>query len=189
MKKNVINLIIAVLFTSVTAMASTTPSISTDGTKTFVVNTDAWKSQNMNIEIRDAKGTLIFEDNYKTNKNKKFNFENLPSGSYSIIMENELKSTTQKFEITSTEIILLPNEVTTYKPVINLGDDYIDLNYLSNSNTIAVNVYNNEGNIFTVEFNDKNSINQRFSTKELPKGSYTFSVASEGEVFTKRFKK
>ena len=189
MKKRIINLFIAALFITSAAFAGTTPSISTDGTKTFVLNTKMWKSERLSVEIRDNAGTLIFEDKYSTDNNKKFNFENLPNGSYTIFIENDMKSTKQDFVITANEIKLLPNEVTTYKPVITINEDHIDLNYLSNSDFTAIDIYSNDENIFNVELKDGNTIHKRFNTNELPKGNYTFTVASGGEIYSKRFKK
>ncbi|MEM9547830.1 MAG: T9SS type A sorting domain-containing protein [Bacteroidota bacterium] len=190
MEKRIINLFIAALFMTSAAFAGTTPSISTDGTKTFVLDTKLWKSESLSVEIRDNEGIVIFEDNYKTTNNKKrFNFENLPNGSYTITLDNEFKTTKQEFVITSNEIKLLPNEVTTYKPVITIADDHIDLNYLSNNNFTAIDIYSNDENIFNVDLKEGNSIHKRFNTNELPKGDYTFTVASGGEIYSKRFSK
>jgi len=189
MKKRIINLFIAALFITSAAFAGTTPSISTDGSKTFVLDTKLWKSEFISVEIRDTEGTLIFEDKYKTDKNKRFNFENLPAGSYSIQLENEMKTTKQTFEITSNEIELNSDEETTFKPVINIEENQIDLNYLSNSNATTVKVYSDNEDIFNVKFDEGYSIHKRFNTNELPKGSYIFSVTSGHEVYTRRFTK
>ena len=189
MEKRIINLFIAALFITSAAFAGTTPSISTDGTKTFVLDTKLWKSESISVEIRDNEGTLIFEDDYATTNSKRFNFENLPNGSYTITLDNEFKTTKQEFVITSNEIQLLPNEVTTYKPVITISEGHIDLNYLSSNNFTAIDIYSNEENIFNVDLKEGNSIHKRFNTNELPKGDYTFTVTSGGEIFSKRFSK
>ena len=189
MKKRIINLFIAALFITSAAFAGTTPSILKDGTKTFVLDTKLWKSDALSVEIRNNEGTLIFEDNFNTTNNKRFNFENLPNGSYTILLENEFKSSKQEFVITSNEIQLLPNAVTTFKPVITITEDHIDLNYLSNNKRTAIDIYSNDENIFTVDLEEGNTIHKRFNTNDLPKGNYTFTVASGGEVYAKRFKK
>lgn len=189
MKKNIINLLVAVLFTSVAAFAGTNPSISVDGTKTFVVDTKSWKSESLSIKIRDSKGQVIFRDTYTTDINKKFNFENLPNGSYTIFLENEFKSNEQNFEITAEGIILQTEEITSFKPVITVENDHIDLNYLSFSNSTSVSIYSNNENIFATDIKDENPIHKRFNINDLPKGSYTFSVTSGDNTYTKRFKK
>ena len=189
MKKRVINLIVAVLFTSFAAFAGTNPSISVDGTKTFVVDTKTWKSDFLSVKIRDNKSQLIFEDTYTTVNNKKFNFENLPNGSYTIILENDMKSSRQNFEITSEGIVLLSDDVTSYKPVITVEDNHIDLNFLSSTNSISVNIYDNNDNIFSTNIKGERPVHKRFNTNDLPEGTYTFSVVSGGKAYSKRFTK
>jgi len=189
MKKRIINLMIAVLFSSATVFAGTTPTITTDGSKTFIVDATEWKSEKVSVEIIDNKGVRIFEDTYSTEKGKRFNFENLPNGSYSIILENDLKSIEQEFVITSNEVELLPNKITTFKPVINVAENHIDLNYFSNSNSVSVAIYDNNEDIFNDDFDVNNTISKRFNTEKLPRGYYTFSVSSDGHTYTKRFQK
>lgn len=189
MKRTIINMIIAVLFSSVSSFANNTNSITTDGTKTFIVDTKLWKSDYLTIEIRDNAGVLVFDDKYSTKKGKKFNLKNLPSGEYSILIANDLKSTKQEFVITSEEIQLLPNAVTIYKPVINVEYDHIDLNYLSNSNSVTISVSNTNHDIFNIGYNDQVSISKRFDIRALPKGNYTFNVTSGNNTYSKRFQK
>lgn len=189
MKKTIINLIITVLFSSATAFAGNINSITTDGTKAFIVDTKLWKSEYLTVEIRDKAGELIFDNKYSTKKGKRFNLENLPSGEYSILIANELKSTKQEFIITAEEVVLLPNAVTVFKPVIIVKADHIDLNYLSTSNSITVSVYDLNHNIFNVDYKNQVSINKRFDISNLPKGSYTFNVSSENKSYSKRFQK
>lgn len=189
MKKRIINLIVAALFISTAAFASNTPSISTDGTKTFILNAKTWKTDVLSVEIWDRAGSLIFRDEYTTEENKKFNFERLPNGSYTIVLEDEFKSIKQDFVITRNDIQLQPNEVTTYKPVITIEDDHINLNFLSNSDVTVVDIYDNEENIFSFDLKEGNAVHKRFNTNELPKGNYTFTVASGGNVYSKSFRK
>lgn len=189
MTKSIINLIIAVLFTTTSIFASNINSISTIGSKAFIVDTKLWKSEYLNVEIRNNEGLLIFEDKYSTEKGKKFNFENLPLGIYSILLENELKSTTQRFVISSDDLTLIPDVSTVYKPVIAVAENHIDLNYLSFGNPISVSIYDRSGQIFTVDRDNQSTVNQRFDTSELPNGIYSFNVSSGNKSYSKKFRK
>ena len=188
MKRTIINLIVAVLVAT-TASAGITPSITTDGTKAFIVDTESWKSDHLDVEIRDNKGSLIFTDTYTTKNGKKFNFENLPNGEYTITLSDDLRSTTQTFEITRDAIFVNPNKVVEYKPVINMEDNHIDVNYLSRNSSTSVAIYGNNEKIYDVKFKDQNAVHQRFDISQLPEGSYTLSVRSGGRSYTERFKK
>jgi len=189
MKSTIINMIIAVLFSSVSTFAGNVNSITTTGTKAFIVDTKLWKSDYLSVEIRDKAGVLIFDDKYSTKKGKKFNLKYLPSGEYSIIIANDLKSTKQEFVITSEEIILHPNVITVFNPVITVEDEHIDLNYLSNNKSVSISVYNNTEDFFNVDYKDQVTISKRFDISDLPKGTYTFNVTSENKTYTKRFQK
>ena len=188
MKKTIINLFVAVIVAT-TASAGILPATSGDDSKAFVIDTDSWKSDYLEVVIRDNKGSMIFQDKYTVKAGKKFNFENLPSGEYTITISDDLRTTTQNFEITRDAIFVSPEKVTEFKPVINKTDDHIDVNFLSNNNTTSVVIYDSNDRIYNKRFKDQKAIHQRFNISELPTGSYTLSVNSGGKTYTERFQK
>jgi len=183
------NLMIAVLFTATSIFAGNTPSISTDGSKAFILDTELWNSEYVSVTIKNEEGILIWQDKYSTRNDKRFNFENLPNGLYSITLDNELKTMIQEFRITKEEIILGENINTIFKPWINVSEQHIDLNFLANKKKTKVTIYDNNENIFDIVIKGKDTINKRFDISELAAGEYSFHVSSNGNTYTTTFKK
>lgn len=183
------NLMVALLFTAASTFASNTPSISTDGSKAFIVDTKLWNSEYISVTIKNEEGILIWEDKYSTQNDKKFNFENLPSGLYTITLDNELKTSIQEFRITEEKIILDANAITVFKPWVKVSDQHIDLNFLSNNKKTKVTIYDNNDNIFDVVLTGQNAIHKRFDISELAAGEYTFNVSSNGNTYITTFEK
>ena len=189
MNKRTLTLIVALLVSVATGFASSIISIPTDGTKSLIVDTKVWKTEFISISIYDIDGNFIFEDTYTTEKGKRFSVENLPKGKYTLTIENDLKTTTQGFEITNTEVVLDPKEDVIFKPLIKIENDFIDLNYLSKSNNASVKIYEENREVYSFDFENQMAINKRFDINKLPAGSYTLSVSSKYDTFSKSFQK
>lgn len=171
------------------AFAGTNPSISALNNKSLIVDTKEWKAEFVNIEIRNEEGVIIYNDKLSTQHGKKFSFENLPTGTYAIVLSDNLKSTRQMFEINYGTLEVSPEVVTTYKPVVNITNDFIDLNYLASDKKTYVTIYDENNSIFNVTFVDNNNINKRFDTSNLPQGTYTFNVSSVNTSYSTTFNK
>lgn len=189
MNKRIFNLTFALAFITVSTFANNITSSNSVGEKALIVDTHNWKSDNISIEIRDEEGAIIYKDNYSTQKNKKFNFENLPDGKYSITLSNELKLTKQWFTIKANNVNIQPNTETFFKPVIKINEQFIDLNYLASDPNTTVSIYDENNSIFNMRFKNEKKINRRFDTTSLPAGEYTFNVSSKNGSYTKIFRK
>ena len=95
---------------------------------------------------------------------------------------DNLKSTTD-------EVVLLPKVVTAFKPVIDVTENHIDLNCLSDGNPISVSVFSENDKIFTDVYEKERSISKRYDISKLPRGSYTFNVSAGNTTYSKRFSK
>ena len=189
MKKRILNLIVALVFVSASIFANNNPSITTVDANSFIVDTKEWKSEFISIEIRNDERAVIFTEKYSTIKGKKFSFENLPNGQYSIILSDEYKSTEQFFTLNSNKVVVQPNIVTVFKPVININEDFIDLNYLAPGKNTSVSISDENNTFFNIKIEDKKNINKRFDTSNLPRGEYTVSVYSKNSSYSKTFHK
>ena len=189
MKKRILNVFIAVTFSLVASFAGNTPSVSSIEGQSLIIDTKDWKSNSVSVEIRDNKGDLIFEDSFTAQTRKKLNLKRLPKGEYTLVMSSEMKETRQVFTLGENETIVLSEMTTTYKPVININDQYVDLNYMAPDNTTSISIYGYNDEIFTMSIEDQKSISKRFDIQRLPAGTYTFNVSSNHESYSKVFRK
>lgn len=189
MKKKTLSLILALAFISASVYANNNPSIYITGVKTMIVDTKAWKSAFVSLEIKNENGISIFEDKYSTQKSKRINFENLPAGKYSLVLENDFKSTEQFFTLSQSGIWVSPNELTVFKPMINVTSEYIDLNYLAPGKNTTITISDDSYTFFNYNFEGEISISKRFDTSELPSGNYTITVSSNDSFSSKSFRK
>ena len=188
MKKRVLNLFVALVLSSASIFASNTPATIVDA-KSLIADTKEWKSEFISIEIRNDERAVIFEETYSTQKGKKLSFENLPNGQYSIVLSYDYKSTEQFFTLNSNKVTVQPNTVTVFKPIININEDYIDLNYLAPGKNTLVSISDDNNTFFNINIEDKKNINKRFDTSELPRGRYTINVYSKNSSYSKTFYK
>jgi outer membrane lipoprotein-sorting protein len=189
MKKTILNLIVALIFVSASTFASNIPSITTVDAKSIIVDTKEWKSEFVSVQFRNDERVVIFEEKYSTQKGKKFSFENLPNGQYSIVLSNDYKSTEQFFTLNSNRVVVQPNTVTVFKPIVNVNEDFIDLNYLAPGKNTSVSISDDNNTFFDFEFKNEKNINKRFDTSTLPSGTYTIHVYSKNSSYSKTFHK
>ena len=96
MKTQILILIVSALTLSV--FASGNPTMMAEKSKSLVVETSLWKSDKVNIQIKEASGVTILDETVKNTKNlRKYNLKNLPEGNYTLEISNDLKITTQVF--------------------------------------------------------------------------------------------
>ena len=177
------------VFVMANTFATTVTNITKVDAKSLILETSNWKSETISIEIRDFAGTIIFQEDFSTKNGKKINFENLPKGRYSIILSDNLRSTTQVFDIDSERVLMQPEVVTTFKPVINVNANSVDLNYLASTDKTTISIYDEKDTVFKLKIENKKNISKRFDTSELPAGTYTFNVSDKNGSFSKSFTK
>ena len=189
MNKRIINLFVALVFVAANTFAANVTTITKVDAKSLILDTKNWKSENISIVIKDVAGSIIFQDEFSTENGKKFNFEKLPVGRYSIILSDNLKSTTQVFNIDAEKVSMQPEIVTTYKPVININGSFIDLNYMASADQTTVSIYDENDTVYKLKIKDEKSISRRFDTSVLPSGNYTFNVTNKNGSYSKTFTK
>lgn len=189
MKKRFLNLAIALTFVTATALAGNVTSIYSVDAQSLIVDTKNWNSESVSVEIRDAEGVLLFKDDFKNQQRKRLNLKRLPQGVYSIVLSNDMKSTTQFFTVRAKKAIELSEIHTDYKPFISISDEYIDLNYMALDKNTSVSINGLNDQIFTMTIENEKSVNKRFDIQRLPAGTYTFNVSSDNESYSKIFRK
>lgn len=182
MKTQILILIVSVL--SLSAFASGNPTVLTEKSKSLVVETSLWKSDKVNIQIKEASGVVILDETVKNTKNlRKYNLKNLPEGQYSLEVSNEMKITLQEFSIISNKVILSSEIKTIYKPVIIWNNNGFDVNLMTLGNTAFINIQDKDNNIVFAEKLVTPAVHKRYDISSLASGEYTVTVAMNGRSF------
>lgn len=182
MKTQILILIFSALTFSV--FASGNPTEIAEKSKSLVVETSLWKSDKVNIQIKEASGVSILDETVKNTKSlRKYNLKNLPEGNYTLEISNELKITTQEFSINSSNVILSKEIKTVYKPVIIWNNDGFDVNLMTLGNTAFINIQDRDNNIVFAEKLETPAVHKRYDISSLASGEYTVTVAMNGRSF------
>ena len=190
MRNQIINTFIAVVFSAISVFAtSSEPSITSNGTKSFVIDKKVWKSTAIDILIQNKNGETIYSNHQTLERSKRYTLENLASGDYTVTISNEIKSVENNITITKENLFIDFNANTTYKPLINVLENYIDVNYLAAGVDTRIYIRNNEETIYQIDIKDLSSINKRFDLSKLPSGDYNFIVSNKTGSFSKGFTK
>lgn len=190
MNKQIINIVVAVLFTTVSVFAnSTEPTIVSNGNMSFTIDSKIWKSEKVDVKISDQFGTTLYSDNQETKKIRQYSLENLPLGSYQVTVSNEIKTVVNDITITDSGLIVDFDAETTYKPIIDINANNIDINYMASSPNTVITILANGYEIYNDRNNKELQINKRFDISKLQTGSYTLSITNDRNVYTQFFKK
>ncbi len=190
MRNQIINTIIAVVFSAISVFAtSTEPSITSNGTKSFVIDKKVWKSTSVDISIQNKNGETIYTNHQELETSKRYSLENLEAGAYTVTISNEIKSVENNITITANGLIIDFNANTTFKPVFNINENKIDINYLAAGVDTKIYIQENDKILHQETIKDSLSINKRFDISELPSGVYYVIVSNKTGSFSKRLTK
>ena len=182
MKTQILILIVSVFSLSVFASGNST--IDAEKSKSLVVETSLWKSDKVNIQIKEASGVVILDETVKNTKNlRRYNLKNLPEGVYTLELSNDLKITTQEFTINAKSVVLSTEIKTVYKPVIIWNEAGFDVNLMTLGNTAFINIQDKDNNIVFAEKLVTPAVHKRYDISALTSGEYTVTVAMNGRSF------
>lgn len=190
MKNQIINTLIAVVFSVVSVFAtSTIPSITSNGTKSFVIDSKVWKSNSVEVLIQDKYGITLYSKTQTLETSKTYNLENLKAGDYTITISNDIKSVENNITITKDGLIIDFNANTTFKPVFNILENNVDINFLSTGSDTDIYIRKDEQTLHHSSIKDALTINKRFDISNLPAGSYSVIVSNNNGSFVQNFTK
>lgn len=184
--------ILVILFSIFTSaiFAGSNPSVLVEKAKTLVINTSGWKSEKVNVQIREASGAIIMEEvvsNVKSSRS--YNLKNLPSGSYTIEISNDLKLTVQAFDIEGNFVKTSNDIATIYKPVVNWNDNHLDVNLLTLGAKVDLNITDDENNMVVTKRFDTPTVHKRYDFSKLSPGTYYVNISYGDRTFSKSFTK
>ncbi len=140
------------------------------------------------ITIEDINGLVLVEETAKGKSfAKTFNLSRLPEGDYNVVVNSGLIQTVQPLTLTTASLVLddtRRQEV--YAPVINVGDNYVDLSFLNKrmGNVFVVFLNANDEVIYQENITNALKVEKRYNLSRLPKGDYSVKViAGNGDFF------
>lgn len=144
------------------------------------ISFENWTKGKLSVTISAEDGTVIFDDKLDTRKSDgvKYNLRNLASGKYDITLENNRKKVVETVILFDGKIVE-KDEAVYYKPVVELMNDKIKVNFLSFTADATVKIYRDNEIIYEESFEGLNLLNKVFNTSKLDSGSYVFFVSDK----------
>ncbi len=140
------------------------------------------------ITLEDADGNVLIEEKASGKSfAKTFNLNKLEEGEYRLVVNAGLIETIQP--LTLTDAVLVLDETKrqeVYAPVINVGDDYVDLSFLNKrmGNVYVVFLNSNEEVVYQENISNALKVEKRYNLSQLPKGDYSVKViAGNGDFY------
>jgi len=140
------------------------------------------------ITLADADGNLLIDEKVIGKSfAKTFNLSKLVNGDYSLSINTGLIETIQPLTLTDAVLVLdekMRQEV--YAPVINVGDDYVDLSFLNKrlGNVFVVFLNADDEVVYQENISNALKVEKRYNLSRLPKGDYSVKViAGNGDFY------
>lgn len=144
------------------------------------------------LTIEDKKGDIVYfradriENKYYS---KIFDFKNLNSGEYKIIVKNKFGKNELLFEVENNKIKVINNKPS-FEPFIEVKNNVLKLSFL-NQNELDINfsIANKDGVFFYKPLGDDYNITTGFNITKLAKGEYTVSLSDGVNNYNYSFEK
>lgn len=147
---------------------------------------------NHTITLQDANAAVLMKEStgesYKYGK--VLNLQNLPNGTYYVVIDSELKKMVQPLALTDNGVEIYENRSRTYyKPFIKVNDRHLDLSLFNGRlATVEVTIYNDKSEeIFTETLENVLTIERRYQMKNFAYGKYRIRVKTPQDTYYKEF--
>ena len=179
---------------SVVAMANELPVFSVkiaDENSVMVQLTDVNESQ-IQVTLKDAYGVILHDEilTESTINHRKYNFRNLPVGSYKLMVAYDdvikiqsIKKAYKRLEIEAYDL------QTILRPSFRQHSEFVDVNmlYFADMN-VVFKMRDSEGHVlYSERIKDKGSFKKRLNLSKLEQGCYTFTFEIDGVVISEKF--
>lgn len=144
------------------------------------------KSEQTLVQITDMNGAIIYSENIKETLeySKKFNFESLDNGNYSLKVEDDLKETIFTFSVHEYEIIIVDRKENA-KPIFRKSGEKVFLNLLNlEKEAVKITVYDSENRVvYTQTITDTILVEKAFNFEGAFKDTYLVVVKNGKDIF------
>jgi hypothetical protein len=176
MKNLVLTLMAA--FASVFAMANTYPTLSVEGKKSFILELNDWKNEELVITITDKKGEVLHAEKYNNaSASRKYNLKKLPIGFYKMTIADQLKDITLDISITTAGVNVKNTNKVYFRPFVKYTEPNLDINILTLKKDVKLILYNSNNEIVYKESTENlKKFEKRLDISKLPAGFYTLNI-------------
>ena len=185
-------LLIVLLITPLQAKTSLQIQYKYEYLKSFALKLKGLQQTTHYIDIKDANGqTLIHEAvSQQAQFGRMYNLENLPEGTYTVLIENDRKVIMQPIEIQRRFLSIYDSEQKEIlKPAILIANDFITINMLHfEKEAIIFNLKDHQEQVlYTDNFKSYGSLNKQLNISNLPQGTYELIIQTNTYSVIKKF--
>lgn len=175
-----------VAFASVNAMANTYPKLNVEGKRSFILELNDWKNEELFITIANADGETIHSENVNKRGNaRKYSLEKLPVGFYRMTIADQMKDIAFDIFVTYEGVNIKNTGKIYFRPFVKNDGKYLDINLLTINKQVNVNLFDAEGNLIYTEKTDKiRKYEKRLDISKLAFGTYTLNMEIEGRSYS-----
>lgn len=187
MNRILISLVMSLLFSNIAVANYYNPVLKVEGNKFYLSLEDV--SEQTSVRILDDAGFAWVEEKVTVSGQfkKVFDLEDLPVGSYQLIIKSKLKETIQPIAITDQELLMDENKrAVYYQAKISKKRASVNLTLANPTNSrVQVTVLSPAGRIaYRNEIKDQLDIDESYNLRHLPAGDYTVIIDNSREAFT-----
>tara|TARA_B100000497_G_C7662727_1_gene399286 strand:+ start:280 stop:879 length:600 start_codon:yes stop_codon:yes gene_type:complete len=157
----------------------------------LVVDLSSLDGSIVSCKIIDQNGVYVYTDNFKVQRAglKWYNLENLKSGSYTFILNDENQTIEYKVKKERSKISIQESPNITFKPIVtSVTKNISDFHLLSLGKDVFIELYNDQGEeLYSKEYIGENTISQRFNLSLSPQGEYTLKVRVGDMIYYEYF--
>lgn len=185
-----IYLTLALFISTLTVFAGVSPDyhVTPNGEHSFHLQLEKPRSSDMQISLTDAFGSILWSNEVESGQtfSKLINLNNLPTGHYSLIIEDDMKIEYQSINLEVDQIITDSKmKKTIFKPVYNYHDNIVDMIILHQSaSDLKLTISDTTGeDIFSEIITGSGSVQKQYDVSQLPKGTYIFRLSTNDQNF------
>lgn len=189
--KNLAIAFIAFFAFNINANAVNLPVINKIDNNTFVLDVTDWKAETIKVTITNKNDVVVFTESMINNVSlRKYNLDNLPVGEYTFFVEDQTKTVSQGIGVYHDHIEVSTNTSKTFKPLFDIKDDAVILNYLAKGADFEFTIVDHSNAVlYKKDINNKAVVNKSFDIAALTNGSYTAIVNVDNKMYTYDFVK
>lgn len=180
----------ALFLLTLTASAGVTSDyvVTVKGDNSFHLYFNQTSDNDFQVSIKDAAGVVLWDLEIENEHtfSQSFDLGELPEGSYSLVIENELGIEVQSIVLENGQLIVDPTMKTTvFKPTFKQHEDFVDMTLLKLEEAdVQMKIVDKTGReLFVEKISNKGSIQKRFNVSGLEKGEYVFKLSGNGQSF------
>lgn len=149
------------------------------------------ESNKVILSIFDADHKVIYKEmvNSKGSFYRKYDLNSLPSGTYYLVAESDLRSATYEIAVSSNKAVLSTMPVSEVaKPVLYKENGVVKLNVDNKAKTpVAVRIYDETNElVYSESFLNMDKVEKVFDISERSYENYTFIVAYDTDKFIEK---